>query len=113
MPYVKHSLTLLIDVDPVAAKKQIMAAIKHAAGDVEVAAQQLVVTRRTLDRWVIRLGIASSASAAWAHHKGLPAHGEQGDSRETREKVRETKRRAKAKKPSAVTSTSKRSRKKS
>lgn len=80
--YVRHKMLSLIDVDPAAAKKQILAAYRKAKCHTADAAKELGCNAHTFLRWVRTLGIDEELAAlsrratreGWHHGRLGGAH---------------------------------------
>lgn len=80
MSYQKHKLAALMQLDPVAARVQIVAALESSGMHMEAAAQALGCAHNTMLRWIERLEIDVDAlrerarDEGWHHdrHGGRP-----------------------------------------
>jgi transcriptional regulator of acetoin/glycerol metabolism len=58
-------LTMLATLTPAKARARILAALRRSGGNITHAAAALGVSRATLGRLLLRLGLAGEVAAAW------------------------------------------------
>lgn len=72
LPFRRTRLGLLVQLDPAAASKELLAVFRSCKGSADDAAERLGVTRRQFDRWVRTLNLVDEVVEIRDRFKGQP-----------------------------------------